>query len=202
MVKSSGLGYIGETAGPGSKLTCNPAEWLRINDHRYCDVPIRDLCQTSEIVVRCFDALKNSQPEVRRHLPISHSLTLKLHLLRIQHITCQSCVAGSLVIACGRWKTASDRRTVGNYTGMMNNCWYRVRLHTDINKTTGQPALLARHPVAPGGAEGGWMKPSPAEQAKQEAADAASNSGKEFTLEEVEKHNNEVSLVPTHKYFH
>jgi nitrate reductase (NAD(P)H) len=32
--------------------------------HWYCEVPIQELCQTGEIVVRCFDASKNSQPEV------------------------------------------------------------------------------------------------------------------------------------------
>lgn len=75
---------------------------------------------------------------------------------------------------------------------MMNNCWYRVKLHTDVDKGSGQPALLARHPIAPGGAEGGWQKPSPEEQAKTEAAEASQSTTKVFTLEQVEKHNTEV----------
>jgi nitrate reductase (NAD(P)H) len=74
---------------------------------------------------------------------------------------------------------------------MMNNAWYRVKLHTAYDEKEGQPVLQALHPIAPGGAEGGWQKPSPEEVAKQKAADAAQSTTKEFTLEEVEKHDTE-----------
>lgn len=115
----------------------------------FCDVSLRDLCQTSEIMVRAFDQHKNTQPE---------------------HIS---------------W----------NFMGMQNNAIYRVKLNVDIDPSTNKPALRARHPIAPGGKEGGWMKESPEQIAKAKAAEAATSTTKEFTLEEVEKHSSAVSAV-------
>lgn len=173
---------------PLSLVLWSKADWHR--ECRYCDIPIRTLCRTTELVVRCFDASKNSQPEVslsllHHHLSYcnadavqSRSSILPVHLLP-NDAALDEAPADSATLA-------------GNYTGMMNNCWYRVKLHTDVDKATGQPVLLARHPIAPGGAEGGWMRPSAEEKAKQEASDAAQSTSKEYTLEEVEKHNTEV----------
>lgn len=45
------------------------------------------------------------------------------------------------------------------------------------------------HPVEPGAGDSGWMKLSEVEQAKDQAANSASDDSKQFTLEEVEKHN-------------
>jgi nitrate reductase (NAD(P)H) len=67
--------------------------------------------------------------------------------------------------------------------------WYRVRPELQNDPSTGQPALFFRHPVAPGAGDDGWMKPSEAEQVKAEASKKQTGDEKQFTLEEIEKHN-------------
>ena len=52
-----------------------------------------------------------------------------------------------------------------NVLGMMNNAWYRVRVETRMpmgSSADGPTYLRFQHPVLAGGADGGWMKPSPA----------------------------------------
>lgn len=79
--------------------------------------------------------------------------------------------------------------------GMMNNSQYRVKFQLDSDPTTHQPALHFRHPVAPGCVDGGWMKPSPEEAIKAKAAEANNDDAKEFSLEDIEKHNTKVRML-------
>lgn len=72
--------------------------------------------------------------------------------------------------------------------GMMNNCWYIVRPEIVEDSKSSIPEILFRHPVQPGTGKEGWMQPS----VESKIADAKQSSGapqKQFTREEIEKHN-------------
>ena len=74
--------------------------------------------------------------------------------------------------------------------GMMNNCWYVVRPAITQTDDSDIPSVLFRHPVEPGVGDKGWMKPSVENQisnAKQEAGAPQ----KQFTRQEIEKHDSE-----------
>ncbi|KAL4967501.1 nitrate reductase [Aspergillus stella-maris] len=77
-----------------------------------------------------------------------------------------------------------------NISGTMNNCWYTVKSSMNYRKDTksGDVHLLFRHPVEPANGNEGWMKPSAENQIKA-AAQEASAPEKQFTREEIEKHN-------------
>lgn len=66
----------------------------------------------------------------------------------------------------------------------MNNCWYVVRPEIDGD------SLLFRHPTEPATGTGGWMQPS-TENRIDEAKREAMSPQKQFTREEIEKHNKE-----------
>ncbi|SGY20627.1 BQ5605_C016g08109 [Microbotryum silenes-dioicae] len=44
-----------------------------------------------------------------------------------------------------------------NPTGMMNNCWFRVVIHSSMSET-GETVLRFEHPTMPGSQPGGWME--------------------------------------------
>lgn len=72
----------------------------------------------------------------------------------------------------------------------MNNCWYIVRPEIVEDDDNEAPAVMFRHPTEPGTGTGGWMKPS----ANVRVNDAKQSSGtpeKQFTREEIEKHDKE-----------
>lgn len=71
--------------------------------------------------------------------------------------------------------------------GMMNNCWYIVKPEISDNDE-GIASINFRHPVEPGTKEGGWMQLSESEKIN-EAKQAAGAPEKQFTREEIEKHN-------------
>lgn len=73
---------------------------------------------------------------------------------------------------------------------MMNNCWYIVRPETINNPDTGSLSLLFRHPVEPGTGKNGWMKPSTEAQIESIKHEVSAPQ-KQFTREEIEKHNKE-----------
>ena len=102
--------------------------------------------------------------------------------------------AESITVRCfDVFKNTQPREPNWNVMGMMNNCWYIVRIETVCDGAAGgggSPAILFRHPVEPGTADGGWMKPS-TENMIAEAAREAGTPRKEFTREEIEKHNSE-----------
>ena len=73
---------------------------------------------------------------------------------------------------------------------MMNNCWYIVKPEIIQERDDGVPEILFRHPTEPGIGKGGWLQPS----TEVQIADAKQEAGapqKQFTREEIEKHDNE-----------
>ena len=70
----------------------------------------------------------------------------------------------------------------------MNNCWYIVKPEMVEDSDDGIPAIFFRHPAEPGTGKEGWLEPS----TELLVADAKQNAGapqKQFTREEVEKHD-------------
>lgn len=70
---------------------------------------------------------------------------------------------------------------------MMNNCWYIVKPEIKEEPRSNHSYLMFRHPVEPGTGQGGWMKPSVEDQI-QDIRRQASAPTKQFTREEIEKH--------------
>jgi nitrate reductase (NAD(P)H) len=88
------------------------------------------------------------------------------------------------------FKNTQPKEPNWNVMGMMNNCWYIVKPSIVQGTDSDTPSILFRHPVEPGTADGGWMKPSVENQiasAKQEAGAPQ----KQFTRQEIEKHDKE-----------
>ncbi|KAK9413357.1 hypothetical protein SUNI508_02556 [Seiridium unicorne] len=97
-----------------------------------------------------------------------------LHFSRAQSI---------VVRAFNVFKNTQPREPVWNVMGMMNNCWYRVKMAEDRQVRK----LRCQHPVDTEG-DSGWMKPSTINQ----LAAAKQTSGvpdKQFTRQEIEKHS-------------
>jgi nitrate reductase (NAD(P)H) len=99
--------------------------------------------------------------------------------------------AKSITVRCFNvFKNTQPKEPNWNVMGMMNNCWYVVKPSIVQDTDSGTPSILFRHPVEPGTADGGWMKPSVENQiasAKQEAGAPQ----KQFTRQEIEKHDKE-----------
>ncbi|KAK2789694.1 hypothetical protein FQN53_001450 [Emmonsiellopsis sp. PD_33] len=110
----------------------------------HVDVDIAHLARASEIIVRCFDRLKNTQPP-------------KIN-----------------------W----------NIMGMLNNSWYRVRTNIIQDPDSGDLSITFQHPTEPVNGTGGWMKPSTEDQIAEIRHELAAPQ-KQFTREEIEKHNTE-----------
>jgi nitrate reductase (NAD(P)H) len=73
--------------------------------------------------------------------------------------------------------------------GMMNNCWYIVKPEIAEEKD-GMASIMFRHPTEPGTGEGGWMQLSESKKI-DEAQQPAGAPHKQFTREEIGKHDNE-----------
>lgn len=72
---------------------------------------------------------------------------------------------------------------------MMNNCWYVDKSEITFNGENNDiPSLMFRHSIEPGIGEGCWMKPS-VENLIVSAKQAAGAPQKQFTREEIEKHD-------------
>lgn len=71
----------------------------------------------------------------------------------------------------------------------MNNCWYVVRPEI-LDNEGNQSVLYFRPPCEPGTGAGGWMQPSTENRIENIKHEAASPQ-KQFTREEIEKHNKE-----------
>ncbi|EKG14250.1 hypothetical protein MPH_08578, partial [Macrophomina phaseolina MS6] len=103
------------------------------------------------------------------------------HLLRSKSIT---------VRCFNVFKNTQPEKPSWNIMGVMNNCWYVVKPSIVDGEETDVPSILFEHPVEPGTGAGGWMKPSTEsriENAKQEAG----TPQKQFTRQEIEKHDKE-----------
>lgn len=104
-----------------------------------------------------------------------------VHLLQAKSIS---------VRAWNVFKNTQPETPVWNTMGMMNNCWYTVKPEIMQSKGEEVPYMLFRHPVEPGTGDGGWMQPSEENKiaaAKQEAGAPQ----KQFTRQEIEKHDRE-----------
>lgn len=73
---------------------------------------------------------------------------------------------------------------------MMNNSWYTVRPEIQDDDENKYTVLYFRHPCEPGTGAGGWMQPS-TENRIEAVKHEASSPEKQFTREEIEKHNTE-----------
>lgn len=97
--------------------------------------------------------------------------------------------ASSITVRCFNvFKNTQPRQPNWNIMGMMNNCWYVVKLEVVSSKDSDVPQVLFRHPTEPDVGKGGWMKPS----TENQIAEVKQSSGvpqKQFTREEIEKHN-------------
>ena len=88
-------------------------------------------------------------------------------------------------------KNTQPREPHWNILGSMNNCWYIVKpelLYGEDDDDSNSSCLLFRHPTEPGTGEGGWMKPSTEIQVAMAKQDPGIPQ-KQFTREEIEKHN-------------
>ncbi|KAF3237838.1 hypothetical protein TWF217_002030 [Orbilia oligospora] len=98
--------------------------------------------------------------------------------------------AQSITVRCFNvFKNTQPEKPIWNIMGMMNNCWYIVKTELiEGDEETNLPSVISRHPTEPGTGDGGWLKPSEEikiAQAKQEAG----TPEKQFTREEIEKHD-------------
>ncbi|CRK27704.1 hypothetical protein BN1708_014926 [Verticillium longisporum] len=99
--------------------------------------------------------------------------------------------ARSIMVKCWNvFKNSQPRDPAWNLKGMMNNCWYTVKSEIAQDDETDGAYVLFRHPTEPANGDGGWMQPSVVNQielAKREAG----TPQKQFTREEIEKHDSE-----------
>ena len=101
--------------------------------------------------------------------------------------------AKSISVRCWNvFKNTQPEHPSWNVMGMMNNAWYVLRSEVVEQRKDGVPEILFRHPVEPGTGDQGWMKPS-AELQVADAKQAGNTPEKQFTREEIEKHDNEES---------
>ncbi|QLI74239.1 Nitrate reductase [Metarhizium brunneum] len=97
--------------------------------------------------------------------------------------------ASSITARCFNvFKNTQPRDPNWNIMGMMNNCWYTVKLEIVNREQSAVPYMLFRHPTEPGKGEGGWMKPS-TENRISDTRQEARAPQKQFTREEIEKHD-------------
>lgn len=88
------------------------------------------------------------------------------------------------------FKNTQPQEPSWNTMGMMNNCWHVLKSEIVQDNDDDVPSILFRHSTEPGTGDGGWMKPSVENQiaaVKQEAG----TPQKQFTREEIEKHDSE-----------
>jgi len=101
-------------------------------------------------------------------------------------------------LLCRGWDAAMNRQPeeiVWNVMGMMNNSYFRVKVHRVIDPKTKMPALQFQHPTLAGpGNFGGWFEEKTLGKAGAKVEDAPKHApaagAKTYTLEEVEKHDN------------
>ena len=106
-------------------------------------------------------------------------------------------------LLCRGWDESMNRQPeqiTWNVMGMMNNSYFRTKVHQVQHPETGMPALQFQHPTQAGpGNFGGWFEeksmgsadaPKAAAEAPKAVAKAPPKAGgKVLTMEEVEKHN-------------
>ncbi|EOD44175.1 putative nitrate reductase protein [Neofusicoccum parvum UCRNP2] len=107
--------------------------------------------------------------------------------VELSHLLC----AKSITVRCFNvFKYTQPEKPSWNVLGMMNNSWYVVHPSIVDGEDSDAPSISFKHPVEPGTGKGGWMKSSvdnQLEKAKQEAG----TPQKQFTRQEIEKHDRE-----------
>lgn len=103
------------------------------------------------------------------------------HLLQAKNIT---------VRCFNVFKNTQPKEPNWNIMGMMNNCYYVVKPSIVQDTDTDVPSIYFQHPTEPGTGDGGWMKPSVENQIAAAKQDAGAPE-KQFTRQEVEKHDKE-----------
>jgi nitrate reductase (NAD(P)H) len=99
--------------------------------------------------------------------------------------------ARTITVRCFNvFKNMQPQNPAWNVMGMMNNCWYIVKGEIVQDEDDKVPHILFRHPVEPGTGDGGWMQPSVENRIAQVKQEAGAPQ-KQFTREEIEKHDNE-----------
>ncbi|EED24630.1 nitrate reductase, putative [Talaromyces stipitatus ATCC 10500] len=99
--------------------------------------------------------------------------------------------AQSIIVRCfDVFKNTQPKEPSWNIMGMMNNCWYIVRLEIRNDNEDNGTVLFFRHPCEPGTGTGGWMQPS-AESFIEYIKHEVAYPQKQFTREEIEKHHKE-----------
>ena len=102
--------------------------------------------------------------------------------------------AGSITVRCfNSSKNTQPKQPHWNILGTFNNSWYVVKpelAYEDEDSKRPAPYLLFRHPMEPGTGEEGWMKPSTEVQVAM-AKQTKDAPQRQFTREEIEKHNHD-----------
>lgn len=93
-----------------------------------------------------------------------------------------------MVRAWDVFKNTQPENISWNLTGMMNNAWYRVQPQLETGED-GKNYVRFKHPIGPGVTLDGWMKPSEIEKVKEEASKSSQDDEKQFTLDEIQKHD-------------
>ncbi|OAX79705.1 hypothetical protein ACJ72_05973 [Emergomyces africanus] len=88
------------------------------------------------------------------------------------------------------FKNCQSERLNWNLLGMMNNCWYTVHSNIIQDPKSGDLSITFQHPTEPGSGQGGWMRPSTEEQIDEIRHEVGAPQ-KQFTREEIEKHDSE-----------
>ncbi|TIA44620.1 hypothetical protein D6C79_06206 [Aureobasidium pullulans] len=98
--------------------------------------------------------------------------------------------APSITVRCFNvFKNTQPEVGSWNVMGMMNNGWYKVKPEIAQGDNNALEVLF-RHPVEPGTSTGGWVQPS-ADEKIASAKQSSSTPQKQFTREEIEKHDKE-----------
>ncbi|CAN6299375.1 unnamed protein product [Urochloa humidicola] len=105
---------------------------------------------------------------------------------------------GSREIAVRAWDqtfNTQPENLTWNLMGMMNNCWFRVKISVRRPQDKGDGiGLVFEHPVQPGNQQGGWMAPPPQKKHLETAAEALATTAQHakqklfFTMSEVRQH--------------
>lgn len=102
-------------------------------------------------------------------------------------------------LAVRAWDAAMNTQPkdlIWNVMGMMNNCWFRVKLSACKHKEGGI-ALVFEHPTVPGDQPGGWMGREYSSQRQEKAsilyksssAPIMNTSSRQISISEVQRHS-------------
>ncbi|KAH7296828.1 hypothetical protein KP509_26G040600 [Ceratopteris richardii] len=154
------------------------------------DIEVMQLIQAKELAVRAWDSSMNTQPQ---------KLTWNVMVCYLH------CLIN--IIAAHRsdlhWSDiCSNLSAFLAWQGMMNNCWFRVKVNPCKPKQGGI-GLAFEHPTQPGNQSGGWMAPSKVEIKEQQSRPLAFSKSfsspmlnravRQITTAELKRHNTRES---------